>query len=143
LGTTLRGSVPRTSFSAALRQSAPPHWEGDAAFSLLVAEETAARGDAVAVAGLLARALIAVAQARLAARGAWVLNEKGIIERAGLEEAADVLTAVGWTTRRLGASVARMRELLRLERPSDMHFDRVVRPGTAIPTTTSSPGAIA
>lgn len=133
LGATLRGSVPRASFSAALRQSAPPHWEGDAAFSLLVAEGMARRGDAVTVAGLLARALIAYAQARLAARGAWVLNEKGIVERAGLEEAADVLTAVGWTPRRLEASVTRMRELLRLERPADLHFDRVVRtdPGTA------------
>lgn len=132
LGTALRGSVPRASFSAALRKSAPPHWEGDAAFSLLVAEGLAARGDAVAVAGLLARALIAFAQARLASRGAWVLNEKGIVERAGLEDAADVLTAVGWTPRRLEDSVARMRELLRLERPADMHFDRVVRTDSAI-----------
>ena len=143
LGTTLRGSVPRASFSAALRQTAPPHWEGDAAFSLLVAEGMAARGDAVAVAGLLARALIAFAQARLAARGAWVLNEKGIVERAGLEEAADVLTAVGWTKQRLEASVARMRELLRLERPADMQFDSVVKPGAATTASASGIEAIA
>lgn len=127
LGTVLRGTVPRASFSPALRQSAPPVWEGDAAFSLLVAEGMAARGDAVTVAGLLARALIDAAHARLAARGAWALNEKGIIERAGLDEAADVLTAVGWTRQRLEASVARMRELLKLERPSEMRFDAVVR----------------
>jgi hypothetical protein len=84
----------------------------------------------VTVAGMLARAAIAVAHARLAARGAWALNEKGIIARAGLEEAADVLTAVGWTTSRLQASVARMRAILRLERPHDLQFDTVVRPGT-------------
>ncbi len=131
LGTMLRGTVPRASFSAALRRSAPPVWEGDAAFSLLVAEGMAARGDAVTVAGLLARALIAVAHARLAARGAWALNEKEIVARAGLDEAADVLTAVGWTRQRLEDSVARMRELLKLERPTDMRFDAVVRQGTA------------
>ena len=97
----------------------------------------------MAVAGLLARALIAFAQARLAARGAWVLNEKGIVERAGLEEAADVLTAVGWTKHRLEASVARMRELLRLERPADMQFDSVVKPGVATTASASGIEAIA
>lgn len=127
MGTMLRGTVPRATFTAELRRSAPPIWEGDAAFSLLVAEGMAARGDAVAVSGLLARALIAAAHARLAARGAWALNEKGIVERAGLDEAADVLTAVGWTQARLKASVARMRELLRLERPREMQFDQVFR----------------
>ena len=127
LGTVLRGALPRPTFTPALRRSAPPVWNGDAAFSLSVAEGMAARGEAPAVAGLLARAVIAVAHARLAARGAWALNEKGIIVRAGLEEAAEVLTAVGWTPQRLQASVARMRELLRLERPDDLHFDEVVR----------------
>ncbi len=129
LGTVLRGTVPRAAFSAELRRSAPPIWEGDAAFSLLVADGMAARGDAVAVAGLLARALIATAHARLASRGTWALNEKGIVSRAGLDEAADVLTAVGWTQPRLEASVARMREILRLERPEDMQFHRAVPPG--------------
>lgn len=127
LGTVLRGSLSRPSFSAELRRAAPPAWDGDAAFSLLVAEGMAARDDPVAVAGLLARAAISSAHARLAARGAWALNEKGILERAGLEEATDVLTAVGWTRQRLEASVARMRELLRLERPRDLQFDRIVR----------------
>jgi hypothetical protein len=137
LGTVLRGSLFRPSFSAALRRAAPPIWDGDAAFSLAIAEGMAARGDAVTVAGLLARAAISSAHARLAARGAWALNEKGIIARAGLDEAADVLTAVGWTTSRLQASVARMREVLRLERPVDLQFDTVVRPGksTGLPAT--------
>jgi hypothetical protein len=104
-------------------------WDGDAAFSLLVAEGFAARGDTVAVGGLLARAAIAGAQARLAADAAWVLNEKGIIPRAGLGEADDILAAVGRTPEQLASSVERMRELLHLERPRDMQFDAVVRTG--------------
>lgn len=137
LGTVLRGRLPRPVFSAALRKAAPRAWDGDAAFSLLIADGMAARGDAVAVAGMLARAAIAAAHSRLAARGSWALNEKGIIARAGLEEAADVLTAVGWTVPRLQASVARMREILRLERPTSLQFDAVVRPGEAADLATS------
>jgi predicted nucleotidyltransferase len=127
LGKVLRGSLPRPSFSSALRRSAPPHWEGDAAFSLLLAEQHAARGDVASCAGLLARAVMAAAHARLAGHGTWALNEKGLISRAGLDEAAEILAAVGWTPQRLQDSVTKMRHLLRLERPRDLTFDEVVR----------------
>lgn len=114
LGTVLRGVLPRPSFPAALRRAAPPRWEGEAAFALRLAEGHGERGDAAAVAGLLARAVMAAAHARLASHGVWALNEKGLIARAGLDEAGEVLTAVGWTPRRLADSIARMRQLLRL-----------------------------
>lgn len=127
LGTVLRGALPHPSFPLPLRRSAPPVWEGDAAFALLVAEQHAARGDAAVCAGLLARAVLAMAHARLAARGAWALNEKGLIAQAGLEEAAEILTAVGWTPPRLEDSIAKVRQALRLERPPDLQFDRVAR----------------
>ncbi|MCA9863760.1 MAG: nucleotidyltransferase domain-containing protein [Thermomicrobiales bacterium] len=127
LGTVLRGNVPRPAFTAELRRSAPPRWEGEAAFSLLVAEQHARRGDATGVAGLLARAVLASAHARLASRGAWALNEKGIIARAGLEEAGEILTAVGWTPRRLEDAIAHMRDALRLRKPEGLAFDAVVR----------------
>ena len=127
LGTVLRGSLPRPSFSAALRRSAPPQWEGDAAFSLLVAEQHSARGDVAACVGLLARAVMAAAHARLAGHGTWALNEKGLVASAGLDEAAEILTAVGWTPQRLQDSVAKIRQLLRLERPRDLVLDGVSR----------------
>jgi hypothetical protein len=132
LGKILHGALPRPAFSDALRRAAPPIWDGDAAFSLLIAEGMAARGDAATVAGMLARAAIAAAHARLAARGAWILNEKGIIVRAGLDDAADVLATVGRTPPQIAASVARMREVLRLERPRELHFDAVVRAGESM-----------
>jgi predicted nucleotidyltransferase len=127
LGTVLHGSLPRPSFTPVLRRAAPPRWEGDAAFSLLVAEHNAARGDVAGCAGLLVRAVMAAAHARLASQGTWVLNEKGLVSRAGLDKAAEILTAVGQTPQRLQDSVARMRHLLRLERPRDLVFDEVVR----------------
>ncbi len=127
LGTVLRGSLPRPSFSSPLRRAAPPRWEGDAAFSLLVAEQHAVRGDAAGCAGLLARAVMAAAHARLAGHGTWALNEKGLVSRAGLDEAAEILAAVGWTPQRLQDSVASMRHLLRLERPRELALDDVVR----------------
>lgn len=121
LGTTLRGALPRPSFPLALQQSAPTWWSWQAEFALQNAEGFAARGEAAIVAGLLARAIVSVAHARLAARGVWVLNEKTIVKQAGLDDAAEVLTAVGWTSARLQASVHAVRQTLRLdlaERPS-------------------------
>lgn len=71
--------------------------------------------------------MLAVAHARLAARGAWALNEKGLIFQSGLEDAAEILTAVGWTPPRLQESASKVRQLLRLERQTDPRFDRAVR----------------
>jgi predicted nucleotidyltransferase len=127
LGMVLHGSLPRPSFTPALRRAAPPIWEGDAAFSLAVAEQHAVRGDVAGCTGLLARAVMAAAHARLASHGTWALNEKGLVSRAGLDEAAESLAAVGSTPQRLQDSVARMRQLLHLERPRDLAFDDVVR----------------
>ena len=97
LGTILRGALPRPSFPASLRRSAPPWWEGRAAFALAVADGFARTGDAVACAGLLAQAVLSAAHARLASHGTWVLNEKELMARASLEEAGEILAAVGWT----------------------------------------------
>ena len=92
-----------------------------------MAEQHAVRGDVAGCTGLLARAVMAAAHARLAGHGTWSLNEKGLVSRAGLDEAAEILAAVGWTPQRLQDSVARMRHLLRLERPLDMVLDSAVR----------------
>jgi predicted nucleotidyltransferase len=126
LGQVLHGTLPRPSFPDALRREAPPRWQGQAAFALLVAEGHAARGDAVACAGLLARAAMAAAQARLAERGEWALNEKGLIARAGLRETGTILAAAGTTAEAMTRSVDRMRRLLGLARPEGMRFDQVV-----------------
>ena len=112
LAKVLTGELPRPSFPVALRASAPPRWEASAAFSLMMAAAAAARADAGHCAGLLARAAIASAHARLAARGEWALNEKGIVGRAGLAEAGALLAALGSEPQELRRAVAAMRELL-------------------------------
>jgi hypothetical protein len=84
LAKVLSGELPRPAFPEALRRSAPPRWDASAAFSLMLAEKAAARGDETYRSGLLAKAAIASAHARLAERGEWALNEKGIVDRVRL-----------------------------------------------------------
>ena len=84
LGEVLAGALPRPEFPDALRRVAPARWRRSAASSLAVADGAAERHDVVACAGLLAKAAIEAAQAALAERGEWVLNEQRIVRRAGL-----------------------------------------------------------
>ena len=56
-----------------------------------------------------------VAHARLAARREWVLNEKRLIERAGLQQAAPVLARSGATRDELVRSVAQLSTVLNVE----------------------------
>ena len=82
----LAGDLPRPEFSEALRSSAPPLWDRLSAGALHFARVHLDRGDTTASVGNLAQAVLAAAHSRLAARGVWVTNEKGLVVRAGLEE---------------------------------------------------------
>ncbi len=55
---------------------------------------------------MLAQAVLCVAHARLARRREWVLNEKRLVERAGLEEVQSSLARPGATSAELAATVA-------------------------------------
>lgn len=113
LNRVLVGELPRPEFPDALRASAPPDWRTSAQFSLDVAASAARIGDMTACAGLLAKAAIAAAQAMLAERGEWALNEKGIVARAGLDEAAAVLGDLDADV--LPQAVIQMRHILQRE----------------------------
>jgi predicted nucleotidyltransferase len=98
LGKTLVGELPRPAFPEALRTTAPKTWRWEAGFALDHAQAHARRGDVAACIGKLSLAVLAMAQAQLAADGEWALNEKGIVGRAGLEAAEAALgegTAAG------------------------------------------------
>jgi predicted nucleotidyltransferase len=84
----LAGRLPSVHFPSALRESAGRTWRWNAAFSLVHAAAHAERDDRPACAGMLVRAALQTAHGLLASRGEWVLNEKGLLGRAGLEEAA-------------------------------------------------------
>jgi hypothetical protein len=84
LGTVLSGELPRPRFPPKLQQTAPATWSRLAAGALHFAKVHADREDRAPCLANLCQAVLAVAQGRLAAAGAWILNEKRLVDRAGL-----------------------------------------------------------
>ncbi|MFG2024511.1 nucleotidyltransferase domain-containing protein [Streptomyces sp. NPDC048825] len=84
----LRGELRRPSaYPQALRKTAPERWHSMAIATLAYAKAGhAPKGALTHVAGAIAVAATQTAHAVLAARGEWVTNEKGLLERAGLRE---------------------------------------------------------
>jgi hypothetical protein len=83
----LRGSLPAVgAFPDRLAATAPVRWHYSSRFSLEQARMRAARGDRVGTMGQAAKAVIEHAHAVLCERRVWVLNEKRIVETAGLHE---------------------------------------------------------
>jgi hypothetical protein len=91
LGKVLAGELPRPRFPPKLRHTAPAAWSRLAAGALHFAEVQADRADAAACLANLCQAVLATGQGRLAAAGEWVLNEKRLVERAGLGSVQDRL----------------------------------------------------
>ncbi|MBX4180143.1 nucleotidyltransferase domain-containing protein, partial [Streptomyces geysiriensis] len=90
----LRGRLPRPAYPEALRSTAPDRWYGAATATLAYAKAGhAPKGALTQVAGAIALASTQTAHAVLAARGEWVTNEKGLVERAGLGGRTDALLA--------------------------------------------------
>ena len=110
----LAGELPRPEFPAALREAATRRWRDAAASVLEIAESLASRGDVAGCVGLLAKAAVAAAQARLAERGEWAVGEGGIVRRAGLGRAEAILAATGDRPFDLERAVFRMRVALGL-----------------------------
>jgi hypothetical protein len=110
----LAGELPQPGYPAALRESATRRWRDTAASVLEIAESLASRGDVAGCVGLLTKAAVAAAQARLAERGEWALGELGIVRRAGLGRAEAILAATGDRPLDLERAVTRMRVALGL-----------------------------
>ncbi len=106
LGRVLHGALPeRASYPDALAVAAPSRWRFHCAFSLEHARMRAERGDVVGAMGQAAKAAIERAHAVLAEKRTWVLNEKRMLERAGLaglhalfSEAPRREELVGWVS---------------------------------------------
>jgi predicted nucleotidyltransferase len=105
----LHGRLPRVTYPDALRATAGRRWRWNSAFSLTYAEKYAARGDIALAAGTMARATAQTAHGELAERGEWVLNEKGIVDAAGLGGAHEV---IGSCANDPSEAVRALRELL-------------------------------
>ena len=87
----LHGALPRPEFSSALSEAAPKWWFHIAQMALHFAGVHAERGDTAATCANVTQAALAAAQGRLAAQKRWVLNEKGILDRAGLSSVDAIL----------------------------------------------------
>jgi predicted nucleotidyltransferase len=112
----LAGELRRpASFPDALAVSAPPRWGGLAGVALMFAGIHARLGEPVACTGMLAQAVLSAGHARLAARREWVLNEKRLVQRAGLEETDAILGAAGTTPDDLTRSVGAVATALGIE----------------------------
>lgn len=92
---TLRGAVDRPEgFPAALSREGQGRWRFHRDFTLHHAHMRADRGDVVGAAGQVAKAAVEAAHAALCAAGVWVLNEKRILERAGLQRVHGLFAAI-------------------------------------------------
>lgn len=92
----LSGRLPEVDYPEALRRSAAHRWRWCSAFSLFYAEQHLRRGDRTLAVGMMARATVQTAHAVRATRGEWVLNEKRLLNAAGLAGADEIL-ASAWT----------------------------------------------
>jgi hypothetical protein len=111
LGRVLAGDLPRPAFPPKLRETAPDAWFRLAAGAMSFADVYAGRQDRVACLANLCQAVLAAAQGRLAAAGEWVLNEKRLVRRAGLDGIQDRLAQ---PEQDLGALVSDIRACLGL-----------------------------
>jgi hypothetical protein len=88
----LTGELPMPEYPDALATEASRRWGADAIASLRYGESALAqRGDVTVAVANTPRGIIEAAHSRLAAMKVWVLNGKGIVERAGLAEYAETL----------------------------------------------------
>ncbi|MBV9048905.1 MAG: nucleotidyltransferase domain-containing protein [Solirubrobacterales bacterium] len=84
VGRPLEGQLPHAEFSDELATSASRYWDGRARVSLMFATIYADIGERVACQGMLASAILCAAHSRLTGRREWALNEKRLVQRAGL-----------------------------------------------------------
>lgn len=90
----LAGELPRPDYPEVLASQAGRRWHGDAMLSLAYAAAALrTRTDVTVALANSARGVIEAAHSVLAVRRQWVLNEKGIVQRAGLARYAGLLLA--------------------------------------------------
>jgi hypothetical protein len=79
------GALPEAGpYPEALAEVGERRWRGHAEFSLTHARMRAERGDVIGTTAQAAKAVLEAAHARACRRRSWILNEKGLVERAGL-----------------------------------------------------------
>ena len=101
----LAGQLPRPEYTDALAHAAAERWTGRSSVALMFANGHARLADPVACTGMLSYATLCAAHARLARRREWVLNEKTLVQRAGLSAVQPVAARPGSTAEQLARAV--------------------------------------
>jgi len=110
LSRTVSGHLPPVGeYPAALSQTNAPRWALHADFSLAHARMRAERGDTIGTVGQVAKAVVEMAHGVACQRRMWVLNEKKLIERAGLQDLHAAFVDVPRSPAELVAWVERFR----------------------------------
>lgn len=86
LNRVLRGDLPRPDYPQELRKRAPRIWWERAELLFAYCETNHARLGFAHCMGLVVQASTCAGHAILAGRGIWILNEKGLLEEAGLDQ---------------------------------------------------------
>ncbi|NMO02461.1 nucleotidyltransferase domain-containing protein [Gordonia sp. TBRC 11910] len=109
----LRGEpLPKPDFAAPLRERASQLWRGNADLTLGYLENYyAPRGQVGEAAATLVTAAMQTAHAVLAERGEWAVNEKRLIDRAGLRGIDDIVRGMSDDPAVLLAAAAAARSL--------------------------------
>ncbi|HEX8790749.1 MAG TPA: nucleotidyltransferase domain-containing protein [Polyangiaceae bacterium] len=106
----IHGTLPEVStYPSKLAESAARRWRFCSDFTLTYARMQAAKGDVVGTAGQAAKAVLEAAHARACASRRWVLNEKGLVDAAGLSRVQPSFTAIPREADGLVAWIDRMR----------------------------------
>jgi predicted nucleotidyltransferase len=109
----LWGDLPRPDYPAALRRRAPGVWLERANRELEYANFWAASANPISGAGALAKVVLQGAHARLAQRGIWALNEKRMVQWAGLTDLYGCFSALGSSTEELQRAIGEVGAALR------------------------------
>ncbi|MCX5046092.1 nucleotidyltransferase domain-containing protein [Aldersonia sp. NBC_00410] len=113
----LRGALPRPEYPEALRRSAPPVWRMTADMLIdYLRTNVVPRGQLSECAALLTCAAICVGHEVLAARGEWCVNEKRLLDRAGLRAIDEIIARLRPDPQALARSVNDVAQLCRIAR---------------------------
>jgi len=115
----LSGDLARPTYPAALADEAKRRWREDALASVAYAiAALRRRHDTTVALGNASRALIEAAHSRMARHREWVLNEKGLVDRAGLADSATLLLSAA-DSRELLDAIDAIRLVIAAEPPKD------------------------
>lgn len=106
----LHGHLPRAEgYPPKLAEKAPSRWRFCSDFTLTYARMQAAKGDVVGTAGQAAKAVIEAAHASICSSRIWTLNEKALVDAAGLSSTHALFGAIPCDPERLVTWVDRLR----------------------------------